>query len=60
MEMAIGIQDANHLFLCHGVGNQRLELLAEDPNMPLVIKWQRMMQIYLGMQREFVIKTDIF
>jgi len=50
MEMAIGIQDANQLFLKHGVGQQRLKLLAEDPNMPLVIKWQRMMQIYLGMQ----------
>lgn len=50
MEMAIGIQDANQLFLRHGIGQQRLQLLAEDQNMPLVIKWQRMMQIYLGMQ----------
>ena len=50
MEMAIGIQDANQLFLAHGVGQQRLKLLAEDENTPLVIKWQRMMQIYLGMQ----------
>eukprot|EP00980_Cylindrotheca_fusiformis_P008226 scaffold1736_cov127-Cylindrotheca_fusiformis.AAC.40 len=50
MEMAIGIQDANQLFLRHGIGRQRLELLAQDENMPLVIKWQRMMQIYLGMQ----------
>lgn len=50
MDMAIGIQDANQLFLKHGVGQQRLKLLSEDPNMPLVIKWQRMMQIYLGMQ----------
>jgi hypothetical protein len=50
MEMAIGIQDANQLFLRHGIGHQRLELLAGDEGMPLVIKWQRMMQIYLGMQ----------
>jgi hypothetical protein len=50
MEMAIGIQDANQLFLRHGIGHQRLQLLAEDEVMPLVIKWQRMMQIYLGMQ----------
>lgn len=53
MEMAIGIQDANQLFLKHGIGKQRLELLATDTDMPLVIKWQRMMQIYLGMQREY-------
>jgi len=50
MEMALGIQDANQLFLKHGVGRQRLKLLGEDPNMPLIFKWQRMMQIYLGMQ----------
>ncbi|CAJ1942316.1 unnamed protein product [Cylindrotheca closterium] len=50
MEMAIGIQDANQLFLKYGVGQQRLKLLSEDENMPLVTKWQRMMQIYLGMQ----------
>lgn len=36
-EMAEGIQNANMLILKHGVGNQRLKLLAEDEEMPLVV-----------------------
>ena len=48
--MAQGIQNANHLILKHGVGKQRLQLLSQDDNMPLVLKWQRMMEIYLGAQ----------
>lgn len=56
MEMAKGIQTANHLILKHGVGRQRLELLANesDESMPLVLKWQRMMEIYLGAQLHVV------
>ena len=56
MEMAQGIQTANHLILKHGVGRQRLELLAKetDSSMPLVLKWQRMMEIYLGAQLHIV------
>lgn len=56
MEMAKGIQTANHLILKYGVGRQRLELLAKesDSTMPLVIKWQRMMEIYLGAQLHVV------
>ncbi len=56
MEMAQGIQTANHLILKHGVGRQRLELLskASDDSMPLVVKWQRMMEIYLGAQLHVV------
>jgi hypothetical protein len=50
MEMAGGIQNASQLILKHGVGGQRLKLLSDDENMPLVIKWQRMMEIYLGAQ----------
>lgn len=50
LDMAEGIQNANQLILKHGVGGQRLRLLAEDEDMPLVIKWQRMMEIYLGAQ----------
>jgi hypothetical protein len=53
-EMAEGIQKANLLILKHGVGNQRLKLLAQDENMPLVLKWQRMMEIYLGAQLHIV------
>lgn len=54
LEMAEGIQQANKLILKYGVGKQRLELLSQDPNMPLVIKWQRMMEIYLGAQLHVV------
>jgi hypothetical protein len=52
LEMAEGIQNANMLILRHGVGAQRLKLLAQsdNDNMPLVLKWQRMMEIYLGAQ----------
>jgi len=54
MEMAQGIQTANHLILKHGVGRQRLELLSKENTMPLVVKWQRMMEIYLGAQLHVV------
>jgi hypothetical protein len=56
MEMAQGIQTANHLILKYGVGRQRLELLCKesDSTMPLVVKWQRMMEIYLGAQLHVV------
>jgi hypothetical protein len=54
LEMAEGIQQANQLILKHGVGKQRLELLAQDKSMPLVVKWQRMMEIYLGAQLHVV------
>jgi hypothetical protein len=47
MEMAQGIQDANLLILRHGVGRQRLEVLAKDDSLPLVQKWQRMMEVSL-------------
>jgi len=53
--MAKGIQTANHLILKYGVGRQRLELLSkENDGMPLVIKWQQMMEIYLGAQLHVV------
>eukprot|EP00536_Pseudo-nitzschia_multiseries_P009486 jgi/Psemu1/319651/estExt_fgenesh1_pm.C_2640016 len=52
--MAKGIQSANHLILKHGVGKQRLELLAKESELPLVVKWQRMMEIYLGTQLHVV------
>jgi hypothetical protein len=54
MEMAQGIQQANLLILKHGVGYQRLQLLAKDHETPLVMKWQRMMEIYLGAQLHIV------
>jgi len=51
LDMARGIQTANQLILKHGVGQQRLVLLSQqEPPLPLVQKWQRMMEIYLGAQ----------
>jgi hypothetical protein len=54
LEMAEGIQQANLLILKHGVGFQRLQELAKDNETPLVMKWQRMMEIYLGAQLHIV------
>jgi len=54
LEMADGIQNANQLILKYGVGSQRLELLSKDSKLPLVAKWQRMMEIYLGAQLHVV------
>jgi len=54
LEMAKGIQSANHLILKYGVGKQRLQLLAKESELPLVVKWQRMMEIYLGAQLHVV------
>jgi len=56
MEMAKGIQIANHLILKYGVGRQRLELLSKEPDSstPFVVKWQQMMEIYLGAQLHVV------
>mmetsp|Transcript_25449 Transcript_25449/g.55747 ORF Transcript_25449/g.55747 Transcript_25449/m.55747 type:complete len:334 (-) Transcript_25449:159-1160(-) len=54
MEMAKGIQTANHLILKYGVGKQRLQLLSKESELPLVVKWQRMMEIYLGAQLHVV------
>jgi hypothetical protein len=53
-EMAEGIQNASLLILRHGVGSQRLKLLSESDDTPLVLKWQRMMEIYLGAQLHVV------
>ena len=50
LDMARGIQNANRLILRHGVGHQRLQLLSQQSDLPLVLKWQHMMEIYLGAQ----------
>ncbi len=50
VDMARGIQAANQLILRHGVGQQRLQLLSQQSDLPLVRKWQNMMEIYLGAQ----------
>lgn len=54
IEMAKGIQSANDLILRYGIGRQRLTLLSTQDDIPLVQKWQRMMEIYLGAQLHVV------
>lgn len=49
--MAEGIQDTTLFYLRNGVSHQRLKDLAlDDAKLPLVQKWQKMMEIYLSTQ----------
>ena len=48
--MAEGIQDTTLFYLRHGISHQRLKALSEDKESSLVMKWQRMMEIYLSTQ----------
>jgi hypothetical protein len=47
IEMAEGIADATQFYIRHGVSNQRLRHLAADPNMAVITKWQKMMEVFL-------------
>jgi len=49
-EMIEGIADTTQFFIRHGVSQQRLQLLAQNADMPVVMKWQQMMQIFLMTQ----------
>mmetsp|Transcript_5343 Transcript_5343/g.8177 ORF Transcript_5343/g.8177 Transcript_5343/m.8177 type:complete len:297 (+) Transcript_5343:85-975(+) len=51
-EIAVGIQDATALFINHGVGMQKLQMIAKEAGNTetLVNRWQRMMEAYLGTQ----------
>lgn len=51
-DMAVGIQDSIQLFMRHGLGKQRLNLLSKEAGdvNTLVTRWQRMMEAYLGTQ----------
>jgi hypothetical protein len=48
-DMAEGIVDATHFYIRHGISGQRLKVLA-DLDLPVVEKWQKMMEIYLTTQ----------
>jgi hypothetical protein len=48
-DMAEGIVDATHFYIRHGISGQRLKILA-DLDLPVVVKWQKMMEIYLTTQ----------
>jgi hypothetical protein len=49
-EMAEGIGEATQFYVRYGVANQRLKALAQDFNMPIVTKWQKMMEVFLVTQ----------
>ena len=49
-EMAEGIADATQFYIRYGVANQRLKALAADESLHAVIKWQKLMEIYLYAQ----------
>jgi len=49
-EMAEGIGDATQFYIRYGLSNKRLRAMAEDEDMPVVIKWQKMMEIFLTTQ----------
>ena len=48
--MAEGIADATHFYIRYGLSHRRLQQLAEDTTMPVVDKWQKMMEIFLTTQ----------
>ena len=50
IEMAEGIGDATQFYIRYGLSNQRLKAMAEDEEMPVVVKWQKMMEIFLTTQ----------
>jgi hypothetical protein len=50
VEMAAGIADATQFYIRYGISNQRLKVLAADTTLPLLQKWQTMMEIFLTTQ----------
>lgn len=50
VEMAEGIADATHFYIKHGVSSQRLKVLAQQDDMPVVVKWQKMTETFLTTQ----------
>lgn len=50
VEMAEGISDTTQFYIKHGLSSQRLKLLSRESEMPAVVKWQKMMEIFLTTQ----------
>jgi hypothetical protein len=50
VEVAEGIADATQFYVRHGVSRQRLEALAKESDLPAVVKWQKMMEVFLTTQ----------
>ena len=49
-EIAMGVQYATRMYMRHGIGKQRLVEISNDSSMPLINKWQKMMEAFLGTQ----------
>lgn len=49
-EIAMGVQRATQMYMRHGIGKQRLVEISKDISVPLITKWQRMMESFLGTQ----------
>ena len=45
-----GVHLGTLLYMKYGIGRQRLEEIYLDVDLPIVIKWQRCMEIFLGVQ----------
>jgi hypothetical protein len=50
VEVAEGIADATQFYVRHGVSRQRLQALAQESEVPAVVKWQKMMEVFLTTQ----------
>lgn len=53
-EMANGIADATKFYIRCGLSNQRMKKLALDTEMPVVKKWQKMMEVFLQTQLQVI------
>lgn len=45
-----GVHLGTLLYMKYGIGRQRLEEIRLDMHLPIVVKWQRCMEVYLGVQ----------
>lgn len=46
----MGVQYATRMYMRYGIGKQRLEEIAQARGVPLITKWQKMMEAFLGTQ----------
>jgi hypothetical protein len=49
-DMAEGIANSTHFYIRYGTAKQRLRVLAANERMPVVTKWQKMMEVFLRTQ----------
>lgn len=49
-DMASGILDTTDFYCRHGISKQRFDQLAAAPQLPIIYKWQKMMEIYMTTQ----------